>query len=85
MSSTGEMPMTGDRPGRSTFTAAGGLVGFLVGLSCAIVLTRHLTLSEDPMGLIGIWALLLPMGASLGGLLGQMAARSVGSRETPGS
>jgi hypothetical protein len=50
MSSTGERPMTGYR---TIVTVAGSLVGFLVGVWCASGLTRHLTLRDDPMGLIG--------------------------------
>ena len=76
--------MTNYRSRQIILTAAGSLVGFLIGFSCALRLTRHLTLSEDPMGLIGTWACLLAMGALLGGFLGQMAAQSLGGRETSG-
>jgi hypothetical protein len=76
--------MTSYRIRQIIFTAAGSLVGFLAGLSCAIGLTRHLTLREDPMGLIGTWVFFLTMGSFLGGFLGQMTAQSLGGRGTAG-
>ena len=60
--------------------AAGGLVGALAGLYCAAGLTRHLTMREDPMGLIGTWACLLSIGSFLGGMLGVMIAQSLRGR-----
>jgi hypothetical protein len=84
MSSTGEIPMTGYRTRQIIVTAAGSLVGFVVGLSCASGLTRHLTLRDDPMGLIGTWVCLLTLGSLLGGMVGQMTAQSLGGRGTSG-
>jgi hypothetical protein len=66
------------------FTAAGSLAGLLIGFSCAVRLTRHLTMSDDPAGLIGTRVCLLAMGSLLGGILGHVAAQSLGGRGTSG-
>jgi hypothetical protein len=76
--------MTGHRTWPTILEAAGSLAGLLIGVYCAIVLTRHLTLREDPMGLLGTWACVLAMGSLLGGILGQLVAQSLGGRGTPG-
>ena len=73
-----------DRIRPITFTAAESFVGLLIGPPCAIGLTRHLTLREDPVGLIGTWVCSLAMGSLGGGILGQMAAQSLGGRGTSG-
>ena len=73
-----------DRIRPITFTAAGSFVGLLIGPPCAIGLTRHLTLREDPVGLIGTWVCSLAMGSLGGGILGPMAAQSLGGRGTSG-
>ena len=76
--------MTGYRIRPIIITAAGSFVGLLIGPPCAIGLTRHLTLREDPVGLIGSWVCSLAMGSLAGGILGDMATQSLRGRRTSG-
>jgi hypothetical protein len=82
MSSTGEMLMIGSHTMQIIVTAAGSIIGFLVGLSCARELTGHLTLRDDPMGLIGTWVCLMALGSFLGGMLGHVTVQALGGRGT---
>ena len=66
--------------------AIGALVGFFIGSTGAMNLSRHLTLEDDPAGLIGTWTCLVAMSSFVGGVFGRMAAQSLGGRgvaETP--
>ena len=76
--------MTFDRIRPIIFTAAGSFVGLLHRPPLRDRAHPVLTLREDPVGLIGTWVCSLAMGSLGGGILGQMAAQSLGGRGTSG-
>jgi hypothetical protein len=64
--------------------AAGMLAGWFAAIPPASLLTRHLSMRDDPAGLVGTWMFLLLVGSSLGGSLGRLLGQVIDRREASG-